>query len=355
MQRIFKYIGVVSCSIALTFLIAPLVLAQDNSTVCISGVVVSETDPLVVINGQIARLGDNIGGAEIKKITHEGVEFEYKGRITFVKINQGCKEGGVDFLKEFGADALSGIEALSLPQLSKAKTQLPPFDYDKRLGLSEGQKKAIFGVLAGMMGIAFLISLAVYVYCALTLQLIATKTDTSNSWLAWIPIANLYLMCKVSGKPGWWLLLLLVPLINIVFMIVIWVGIAEARKKPTWLGILMIIPGINFIVMGYLAFSSRENPSEISGFRNSKPTETKRTHLEHPRPESPGSGHEAVGLSEVKTSAASSGDIKSRTSPIQGVEPQVREPQRESQNDTPTKIEPKNLESQDDKPQDTQS
>ena len=102
---------------------------------------------------------------------------------------------------------------------------------------------------------SWIISIAVYVYLAICLQTIARKTGTEHGWLAWIPIANAYLMCKVAGKPGWWLLLFFIPIVNIVFMVIVWMGIAEARDKKGWLGILMIVPIANLIVPGYLAFS----------------------------------------------------------------------------------------------------
>ena len=97
--------------------------------------------------------------------------------------------------------------------------------------------------------------LILYIYYAICLMLIANKTNTPNSWLAWIPIANIYLMCKVAGKPGWWVILFFIPFVNIVIGIIVWMKIAEARKKPGWVGILMIIPFVNLIIPGYLAFS----------------------------------------------------------------------------------------------------
>ena len=97
--------------------------------------------------------------------------------------------------------------------------------------------------------------LALYVWLALTLYFIANKTDTRNSWLAWIPIANLYLMCKVAGRSGWWTILFFIPLVNLIFGVIIWMAIARARNQPSWLGILMIIPIANLIVLGILAFS----------------------------------------------------------------------------------------------------
>jgi hypothetical protein len=94
-----------------------------------------------------------------------------------------------------------------------------------------------------------------YLYVALALQTIAVKTATPNPWLAWIPIANIFLMLGIAKKPMWWFLLFLVPLLNIVIAILVWMGIAEARHKPSWWGVLTIIPIAQLIVPGYLAWA----------------------------------------------------------------------------------------------------
>jgi hypothetical protein len=98
-------------------------------------------------------------------------------------------------------------------------------------------------------------ALAAYIYMALALQTIATKTMTANAWLAWVPIANLVLMLQVAKKPLWWFLLFLIPVVNIVVSIMVWMAVAEARQKPNWWGILMIVPVVNMVVPGYLAWS----------------------------------------------------------------------------------------------------
>jgi len=109
------------------------------------------------------------------------------------------------------------------------------------------------------MGAAFLfvfvIFIAFYIYWALATQTIAKKTNTANGWLAWIPIANFILWANIAKKPIWWGILCIVPLVNIVFMILLWMAIAEARNKPSWWGILLIVPVVNLIVPGYLAWS----------------------------------------------------------------------------------------------------
>jgi len=110
-------------------------------------------------------------------------------------------------------------------------------------------------LLGGFIFIFCIILLVAYVYHALALQTIATKTNTENPWFAWIPILNIILMLNIARKPIWWIVLFLIPLVNIVFIILVWMGIAEARNKPNWWGILIIVPVANIIVPGYLAWA----------------------------------------------------------------------------------------------------
>jgi hypothetical protein len=110
-------------------------------------------------------------------------------------------------------------------------------------------------LLGGFLFLFCIILLVAYVYHALALQTIAQKTNTENPWLAWIPIANVILMLNIAKKPIWWIILFLIPLVNIVFIVLVWMGIAEARNKPNWWGILIIVPVVNVIVPGYLAWA----------------------------------------------------------------------------------------------------
>ena len=106
-----------------------------------------------------------------------------------------------------------------------------------------------------------IIGIAFYVYMAVVLMTIAKKTKTPNEWLAWIPIANIYLMTQIAKVPGWVTLSVLlsaIPVIGgIIFGVVylwLWWKIAEARKMPGWYALLMIIPIVNLIIMGIIAW-----------------------------------------------------------------------------------------------------
>ena len=105
------------------------------------------------------------------------------------------------------------------------------------------------------MGIFWLIWFLTYVYLGLTVYCIANKTGTSDAWMAWVPVLNVYLMCRIAGKPGWWVVLFFIPIVNIVMTVMVWMGIAEARNRPAWLGVLMLVPIANIVIPAHLAFS----------------------------------------------------------------------------------------------------
>ena len=118
---------------------------------------------------------------------------------------------------------------------------------------SDGTLPTLFA--GGMLLFILVLAAACYVYVALALSTIATKTNTENPWLAWIPIANVVLMLNIAKKPVWWIILFLIPFVSIVIAIIVWMGVAEARGKPNWWGILLIVPVAGLIVPGYLAWA----------------------------------------------------------------------------------------------------
>ena len=105
------------------------------------------------------------------------------------------------------------------------------------------------------MGIAaWIFSIIIYLYTAYCLHRIAGKTQTPHGWMAYVPILNVYLMCKIARKPGWWIILMFIPIVNIVILILVYMAIAKAVGKPEWTGILQIIPGVNLIILSWWAF-----------------------------------------------------------------------------------------------------
>ena len=111
------------------------------------------------------------------------------------------------------------------------------------------------GAMAGIMIVYFALMAALYVYFSLCLMKIAQKTNTPNAWMAWIPIVNIVLMLQIAKQPVWWIILMLIPLVNLIIGIIVWMKVAEARGKPGWVGVLLIVPVAGLLVPGYLAFT----------------------------------------------------------------------------------------------------
>ncbi|PZO43868.1 MAG: hypothetical protein DCF19_04365 [Pseudanabaena frigida] len=96
----------------------------------------------------------------------------------------------------------------------------------------------------------------VYVFTSFCLMKIADKLSIPNSWLAWIPIAQTWVMVRAAGKPGWWLILLFIPLVNIVIAFIILFAMPTNLGKSPLYGLLTFIPILGiFLYFGLLAFT----------------------------------------------------------------------------------------------------
>ena len=69
-----------------------------------------------------------------------------------------------------------------------------------------------------------------------------------------VPIYNIYLLLKIAGKPGWWLLLLLIPFVNFVIAILAVAGISRNFGKGN--GFILGLIFLPFIFYPILAFGS---------------------------------------------------------------------------------------------------
>lgn len=73
-------------------------------------------------------------------------------------------------------------------------------------------------------------------------------------WESLIPIYNLYIITKISGKNGWWLLYLLIPLANIYFIIVLIRSFARSFGQGVGFTVGLIFLG--FIFYPLIAFGN---------------------------------------------------------------------------------------------------
>jgi hypothetical protein len=96
-----------------------------------------------------------------------------------------------------------------------------------------------------------LISLAISVVVIVATWRVYTKAGKPG-WAAIVPFYNVYVLLKIVGRPGWWLLLYLVPIVDIVIAVVVCVDLAKAFGKSGGFAVLLfLLPFIGFPLLAF--------------------------------------------------------------------------------------------------------
>ena len=72
-------------------------------------------------------------------------------------------------------------------------------------------------------------------------------------WASIIPIYNYYVILKIVGRPWWWLLLMLIPFVNLVVSIIVSIDLAKSFGKDAAYGIILLwlLNVIGFLMLGF--------------------------------------------------------------------------------------------------------
>lgn len=72
------------------------------------------------------------------------------------------------------------------------------------------------------------------------------------AWYAFIPILNLLAILRIAGRPPWWLLLWVLPLVNAVVSVIVSMDVAQRFGRGTGTGLgLAFLPFIFFPILGF--------------------------------------------------------------------------------------------------------
>ena len=112
---------------------------------------------------------------------------------------------------------------------------------------------AMAAAFAGIGLVFFIVWGAVMVFMIMSMWKLFVKAGQPG-WAALIPIYNAYILFKMADKPGWWLLLLLIPFVNIVIIFIVWHEISKAFGKDVGFTLGLVFLGIIFLPI--LAFGS---------------------------------------------------------------------------------------------------
>jgi|SRR5688572_22034302 len=82
-------------------------------------------------------------------------------------------------------------------------------------------------------------------------------------WAAIIPIFNLYIMCKIGGRPGWWVILFFIPIVSIIVTAIVSIDIAKSFGQSVIFGIGLWL--LSFIFYPVLGFGSAQYQGPAAG------------------------------------------------------------------------------------------
>lgn len=112
------------------------------------------------------------------------------------------------------------------------------------------------GAIAGIVAMLFLlIELGILVVVLAGIWKTFVKAGQPG-WAAIVPIYNVYIMCKIGGRPGWWLILMFIPFIGLIPAIIVTFDIAKAFGKGIGFGFGLLLLG--FIFYPILGFGSAQ-------------------------------------------------------------------------------------------------
>jgi hypothetical protein len=124
----------------------------------------------------------------------------------------------------------------------------------------------IIALIAGMLLIFSIVMIGVYIYMGLAYSAIGKKAKLKTPGLAWIPGVGPLILAFQASKMHWWPWLLLIgaviPVVGFVFAIafsvfaIIWHWkFFEAIGEPGWWAIMLLIPIVGFVFIGIAAWS----------------------------------------------------------------------------------------------------
>jgi len=124
------------------------------------------------------------------------------------------------------------------------------------------------GVLAqesGGGGSAVLVwIIAVIALYAIAYWKIFTKAGQPG-WASLIPFYNVYIILKIVGREGWWLILYFIPIVSFVIQIIVAIDLAKSFGKGAGFGIgLAFLPFIFGPILGF-GDASYQGPAAAAG------------------------------------------------------------------------------------------
>ncbi|MCO6495946.1 MAG: signal peptidase I [Bacteroidetes bacterium] len=106
--------------------------------------------------------------------------------------------------------------------------------------------------MLGGLGVGFIIFYLLFIALIIVSLWKVFEKAGKPGWASIVPIYNIVVMLKIVKKPLWWILLLLIPFVNVIIGIIVCIEMAKAFGKDIGFAIGLLLLG--FIFYPILAF-----------------------------------------------------------------------------------------------------
>ncbi len=131
-----------------------------------------------------------------------------------------------------------------------------------------GLMGGLIGFIFGMLVFIIIFSIALYIYLSFAYMAIGRKAKLKTPGLSWIPGIGPLIIAYQSSKMHWWPWLLIIgmfiPFLNFissavfcVFAIIWNWKMYESIKKPGWWALMLLIPIVGLVFVGIAAWSKK--------------------------------------------------------------------------------------------------
>jgi hypothetical protein len=130
--------------------------------------------------------------------------------------------------------------------------------------MNDNGSAAVGGLAVLFSGVFTLVMMAILVFMIASMWKVFVKAGQPG-WAAIVPIYNVIVLLQITGKPLWWIVLCMIPLVNIVIMILICIDLAKCFGQSAGFGIGLALLG--FVFFPILGFGSARytGPAGIAG------------------------------------------------------------------------------------------
>src|SRR5213083_3264088 len=112
--------------------------------------------------------------------------------------------------------------------------------------------------------LSMIVGLLIALFLIVAMWKVFTKAGQPG-WASIIPIYNLYIWCKIVGRPWWWILLMLIPFVDFIILIILFIDLAKSFGKGAGFGIgLILLPIIFWPILGF-GSAQYQGPSASAG------------------------------------------------------------------------------------------